>query len=75
MLRQTLNKKGNMNAEKINELLKEKGVTQADVADNLTPPVRQSAVNQVIHKKQTSRRIQDAICEVIEKPFEEVWVN
>lgn len=64
-----------MEAERINELLKEKGVTQADVADNLVPPVRQSAVNQVIHKKQTSRRIQDAICEVIEKPFEEVWVS
>ena len=60
---------------RINELLKEAGVTQADVADNLEPPVRQSAVNQVIHKKQTSRRIQDAICDIIKKPFEEVWVR
>ena len=64
-----------MEAKEINDLLKEKGVTQADVADNLEPPVRQSAVNQVIHKKQTSRRIQDAICDIIKKPFEEVWVN
>ena len=64
-----------MEAERINELLKEKGVTQADVADNLVPPVRQSAVNQVIHKKQTSKRIQDAICVVIDKPFEEVWAR
>lgn len=60
---------------KIIELMKEKGVTQAGIADNLVPPVRQSAVNQVIHKKQTSKRIQEAICKVIEKPFDEVWIN
>jgi len=64
-----------MEPSRINELLKEAGVTQADVADNLEPPVRQSAVNQVIHKKQTSKRIQIAICEVIKKPFEEVWAR
>ena len=64
-----------MNSEEINELLKKAGVTQADVADNLVPPVRQSAVNQVIHKKQTSKRIQVAICDVIKRPFEEVWAR
>ena len=63
-----------MDAEEINELLKKAGVTQADIADNLVPSVRQSAVCQVIHKKQTSRRIQDAICSVIKRPFEEVWL-
>ena len=62
-----------MKAQEINNLLKKAEVTQADIADGLIPPVRQSAVNQVIHKKQTSRRIQDKICEVIGRSFEEVW--
>ena len=62
-----------MKSEEIKDLLSKAGVTQTDIADNLDPPVRQPAVNQVIHKRQTSRRIQDAICAVIKKPFEEVW--
>ena len=64
-----------METQRIIELMKEMGVTQAEVADNLVPPVRQSAVNQVIHKKQTSKRIQEAICSVIKRPFEEVWAR
>ncbi len=64
-----------METQRIIELMKEMGVTQAEVADNLVPPVRQSAVNQVIHKKQTSKRIQEAICKVIHYSFEEVWAR
>ena len=64
-----------MEPEKIKELLKVSGVTQANIADELEPPVRQSAVNQVIHKRQTSKRIQKRICEIIGKPFEEVWAK
>lgn len=56
---------------KINKMLREKGVTQTMVADELG--VRQPAVNQVIHKRQTSKRIQDYICEVIGLPHEQVW--
>ena len=67
-----------MNAEEINKILKEAGVTQADIADNLEPtPVRQSAVNQVIHRKQTSKRIQVAIFDVANTvrrvTFEDIW--
>ncbi len=60
-----------MEAYKINELLEEKGVTQTQIADGLG--VRQPAVSQVVHKRQTSRRIQDKICEVLELSFDEVW--
>lgn len=64
-----------MKSSKIIELLEEKKVTQTDIADSLVPPVRQPAVNQVIHKRQTSRRIQDKICEIIGYPFEKVWLS
>ncbi|MCK5609440.1 hypothetical protein KAR91_46635 [Candidatus Pacearchaeota archaeon] len=71
-----------MKPERIVELIKQKdkelkdnghesGVTQSSIADELG--LRQPAVNQVIHKRQTSRRIQDKICEVIGYPFEEVF--
>ena len=70
-----------MKPERIVELIKLKdkelrdkdqaGVTQSSIADELG--LRQPAVNQVIHKRQTSRRIQDKICEVIGYPFEEVF--
>jgi len=62
-----------MSADKIKELLELAKVTQTDIADNLDPPVRQSAVNQVIHRRQTSRRIQQRICEIIGKSMKEVW--
>lgn len=62
-----------MESQEIIDLLKKVGITQTDIADNLDPPVRQPAVNQVIHKRQTSRRIQDAICLAINLPFEKVW--
>ena len=62
-----------MESEKIIEFLKARGVTQASIGDNLQPKVRPSTVNQVIHKRQTSRRIQKRICEVIGYPFEDVW--
>ena len=60
-----------METNKIIDLLKEKQVTQTAIADELG--IRQPAVNQVIHKRQTSRRIQDCICEKIDRSFEEVW--
>lgn len=60
-----------MEAEKINALLKLNGVTQTEIADALE--VRQPAVNQVIHKRQTSKRIQRHICKVIGLPFDDVW--
>ena len=65
------------NAKQINDILKRINVTQSDIADNLVPPVRQSAVNQVIHRKQTSKRIRIAVYEHVGKyigrSFEEVW--
>jgi len=60
-----------METIKIIELLREKNVTQVSIADELG--VRQPAVNQVIHKRQTSKRNQDKICEKINRPFDEVW--
>lgn len=64
-----------MKSSEIIKLLSEKEVTQTDIADSLDPPVRQPAVNQVIHKRQTSRRIQDRICEVIGVSREIVWLS
>ncbi len=71
------------NAEDINRVLKELDVTQSDIADNLkdkngeSDPVRQSAVCQVIHRRQTSKRIRDAVYAVvgehIGRSFEQLW--
>ena len=60
-----------MTPQEIKDALKECDITQTSIADELG--VRQPAVNQVIHKRQTSRRIQEAICKAISKEFNEVW--
>ena len=62
-----------MTADEIKKLLEDEKVTQASIADSLG--LRPSTVNQVIHGRQTSNRIQMAICEVIKRPFDEVWKN
>jgi len=65
------------NAKEINDILKKLEITQSDIADNLVPSVRQSAVNQVIHRKQTSKRIRDAVYDIVGKDigrsFDDVW--
>lgn len=62
-----------MTPKEINEALRNAGVTQSDISRNLKPSVTQPAVNQVVHKRQTSKRIQDAICSAIGKTWEEVF--
>ena len=52
-----------------------KGVTQSSIADKLG--VRQSAVNQVIHKNQASAQIKVEVYDVVrrytDEPFEKFW--
>lgn len=60
-----------MKTKEIIKALTQKGVTQAEIADELG--VRPSTVNQVIHKRQTSRRIQNLVADKINLPFDAVW--
>ena len=60
-----------MKSSEIVRLLKIERVTQRRIAEELG--IKQPTVNQVIHKRQTSRRIQDHICEIIRYSFKEVW--
>jgi len=51
------------------------GVTQSSIADKLG--LRQSAVNQVVHKNQASEKIKVAVYDVVKRytdePFEKFW--
>jgi hypothetical protein len=46
---------------------------QTNIAQSLNPSVKQPSVNQVIWRRQTSRRIQDEICDLLKKSRMEVW--
>lgn len=50
-----------------------KVTTQTAIGKSLNPPVSQSAVNQVIAKRQVSKRIQNKICEVIGETWGDVF--
>ncbi len=60
-----------MSPKEINERLKKKKITQLDISKTLD--VTQTAINLVINKKSTSKRIQDYICIVINETFEKVF--
>ncbi len=46
-------------------------VTQTDIARKLEVAV--ASVNDVIHKKKVSRKIQQGVADAIKKPFAVVW--
>ena len=60
-----------MKTKEIKSLLKKAKVTQDSIAIELG--VKPPAVSQVIHKRQTSYRIQKRICELFGKTYKEVW--
>jgi transcriptional regulator with XRE-family HTH domain len=60
-----------MSPQEIKALLILNGVKQRELAKQLH--VNESAISLIINGRQTSRRIQTAIAEAINKPYHEVW--
>lgn len=60
-----------MKTEEIIRLLNEREITQTMIADELR--IRLPTVNSVVHKRTTSRHVQNLICKKLDMTFNEVW--
>jgi lambda repressor-like predicted transcriptional regulator len=60
-----------MHPEEIKAAMRMKGTTPAALADELR--LSKSTVSQIINGAGTSRRVQDAIAQLIGRPVDEIW--
>lgn len=60
-----------MDKRKIKAMLMERGIKQKDIADNLG--LKRSTISGVLNGLRTSKRIKQAVSEILHLPYEQLW--